>query len=690
MAIPTDKSFIRSLSNYVCSLDIKEPFDNLTLKEKLYAHHMARAAWHGTRIILRQVSPESIAIFDFILEVYRSCDGDWSKLAIQVNVSHESLTNFLGYAAVFLANIGNYYGKGDQKIVPETSIDDLQKISTVSEAASRLYQEFSHSILARPPHNLGFPSDIAQSTYYPGESRISRDEISLITKAMEKHSIYPENTRLHKHYNNGKLSFDILQASVEVDGPAQELSLPGSGEFARLLRGDHSQELEKICSCLEEALKYAANTRQSQTISKYLVSFRTGDMEAYRESQRIWVKDMKPAVENILGFVEPYRDPFGVRAEFEGVVGIVDAEETRVLTTLTENSTFFIRRLPWAEGHTENDGKGPFEKDLFHPPDFTSLHALAYCSSIIFLGINLPNFNDIRQTTGFKNVMITNRHKSVMRPPNTSLIAEPELATYDAHKLPAWRLQITLHELLGHGTSKLLAQEGPGRYNFDISSPPINPLTGKPIEKWYLPGETWTGVFGSLATTVDECRAECVGSYLMADKDLLALFGYTDDSEITADDLTYNLYLQLGAIGLRSLANYITEDNAHFAMFRSLLAAGSNLLTVQHSLSAKTLRITLDRTKILSHGRPAIGSLLLKLHIYRCTADIEGCRAFYEELTKVDGVALEWRSIVMANQSPRQIFVQGNTFLDDEAGVRLREYEPTPEGLIRSWAERQV
>src|SRR5437773_5442191 len=97
-------------------------------------------------------------------------------------------------------------------------------------------------------------------------------------------------------------------------------------------------------------------------------------MESYRESQKIWVEDMKPAIESILGFVETYRDPFGVRAEFEDMVGIVDTEETKVLTALTENSAAFIRRLPWAEGYTENDGKGPFETDLFDPPDFTSLH----------------------------------------------------------------------------------------------------------------------------------------------------------------------------------------------------------------------------------------------------------------------------------------------------------------------------
>lgn len=101
-------------------------------------------------------------------------------------------------------------------------------------------------------------------------------------------------------------------------------------------------------------------------------------METYRDSQKIWVKDRNPAVEIILGFVETYRDPYGVRAEFEGVVGIVDADETKVLAKLTQNSTKFIRRLPWASGYKEdeNRGMGPFERDLFDPPDFTSLHGM--------------------------------------------------------------------------------------------------------------------------------------------------------------------------------------------------------------------------------------------------------------------------------------------------------------------------
>jgi dipeptidyl-peptidase-3 len=71
--------------------------------------HFASAAWHGTRIILRQVSPESIGIFDFILELYGSCSGDWKLLVEENGITSHECDAFLNYAAIFLSNIGNYY-----------------------------------------------------------------------------------------------------------------------------------------------------------------------------------------------------------------------------------------------------------------------------------------------------------------------------------------------------------------------------------------------------------------------------------------------------------------------------------------------------------------------------------------------------------------------------------------------------
>lgn len=80
-------------------LSIADAFDGLTPKEKLYSHYLARAAWSGTRIILCQVSPEANSIFDFIMEIARSCQeqfsGIWNELAAALKVPEADMESFL-------------------------------------------------------------------------------------------------------------------------------------------------------------------------------------------------------------------------------------------------------------------------------------------------------------------------------------------------------------------------------------------------------------------------------------------------------------------------------------------------------------------------------------------------------------------------------------------------------------------
>ena len=259
--------------------------------------------------------------------------------------------------------------------MPDMSLAALRKLASVTTKSAALYEKVANSMVNVPPYSLGFPSDNSQSAYYPGEQAISSEEVQAVSQILEQRGIYPENTRIQKVKNNEHYIFEVLQASSEPSNIHRESSIPDSKNFIRLVSGDHYQELKHICESLQEATEFAANETQIKMLSQYVESFQSGSLDAYRDSQRTWVKDINPRVENIFGFVEPYRDPHGIRAEFEGLVAISDPEETKALTTLVEKSATFIRRLPWAEGATENDGKGPFEKALFEPPDFTSIHS---------------------------------------------------------------------------------------------------------------------------------------------------------------------------------------------------------------------------------------------------------------------------------------------------------------------------
>lgn len=143
-----------------------------------------------------------------------------------------------------------------------------------------------------------------------------------------------------------------------------------------------------ITRSLNEALKYTANPTQAATLSHYISAFRTGSMTAYHASQKTWVQDSSPPVEHVLGFVDSYTDPYGVRAQFEGAVCIADERETSRMKAFVEKASYFATLLPWAT--PENNGKGPFEKDILTLPNFQILHGMYPHSSYMLAYSHAP------------------------------------------------------------------------------------------------------------------------------------------------------------------------------------------------------------------------------------------------------------------------------------------------------------
>ncbi|KAK0335944.1 hypothetical protein LTR91_023132 [Friedmanniomyces endolithicus] len=693
----TRKQYLADDPPTIVPLAIKQQFEALNDKEKKYAHYISRAAFSGTRVNLRQVSPESEAIYDFIVTLHKGCGGDWKKLASRAGLSDEDLKHFLSYAAQFLGNTGNYKSFGDSKFVPRVPADKVAALASTSREAQSLYDQFKgdlyeSSSIARM--HLGYPDKGHVSTYYPDSPDITQDEIEMVARFLKDRKLMPENTRLRKtkagHYEVMIASAVTKPESRDTEEMSWTLQ---NGKKLQLVYGDYQKEMAEIASNIAEAKKYALNDEEAKMHSEYYKSFHDGSMLSHMESQRLWIRDKGPMVECNIGFIETYRDPHGIRGEWEGFVAMINKERTKAFSKLVESAPEQIPKLPWGEA---------FEKNTFLAPDFTSLEVLSFAGSGIPAGINIPNYDDIRQNEGFKNVSLGNVLSAAAPKEPTPFIRDQDQAVYDRYRDESFEVQVGLHELLGHGCGKLLQETEPGKYNFDHENPPLSPITKKPITTYYKPGETWGSVFGGMGPSYEECRAESVAMSLCPDYGILKIFGFgngEEDINGVAGDVMYVCYLSMARAGIAALQYWDPNSRkwgqphmqARFAILQVFLETPSSFCALQSTApDLSDLTIHLDRHKIATHGRPAINAFLQKLQIYKATADFEAGKKLYEAYTDVnEWYATKLRPQVLAQSKPRKVFVQANTFLEGDGVVGLREYEASAEGMIRSFVDRE-
>ncbi len=653
------------------------------------------------------MSPESETIYDFIIALYNACNGDWKSLAKKAEVSEQDLQHFLAYSCQLLGNAGNYKGFGDAKFIPRCPESAFAALAAQDARAKELYEATLGAIYNHDKPgkmHLGYLDDGHMTTYYPDSEGITKAEIGAVSKWMEDMKILPENTRLRK---NIKGEYELLIASgntkpsdIEDREPwAKETKyeIKGGeldGSAIRIVFGDYAKVMRQIAQYHKLAEKVAENENQAKMQAAYAESFETGSLNAFKDAQRFWIRDKGPMVESNIGFVETYRDPHGVRGEWEGFAATVNLERTKAFLGMVESAEQEIPKLPWPKD---------FEKDKFLSPDFTSLEVLSFAGSGIPAGINIPNYDDIRQSEGFKNVSLGNVLSAKAPNEKIPFIAEADLALYQKYRDPAFEVQVGIHELLGHGTGKLLQETAPGNFNFSKESPPVSPITNKPIETYYKPGQTWGSVFGSIAASYEECRAECVAMALSCEFSILKIFGFGNgevDMDSEAGDILYIAYLSMARAGVASLEMWDPKSQkwgqahsqARFSIVKCFLDAGEDFCVLKHEKADYSdLEIKLDRSKILTTGRKAIEAYLQKLHIYKSTADVKAGTELYERMTHVE--TEEWgnkvRAEVLRQKQPRKVFVQANTKIVGNK-VELVEYEPSLEGLIQSFAERDV
>lgn len=264
------------------------------------------------------------------------------------------------------------------------------------------------------------------------------------------------------------------------------------------------------------------------------------------------------------------------------------------------------------------------------------------------------------------------------------------------------QVQVGIHELLGHGSGKLYHAGTPDAARLlDASTP--HPLTGEPISgPFYVAGATWDTTFGKLASSYEECRAECSGLYLCLEPSALRVFGHEGEGAGGIHDIAYVNWLLMVRAGLTGLEFYTPETGgwrqahmrARYVILRVLLEAGGGLVALERTTGADgqpDVVIRLERDKISTVGHPAIGKFLLALQVHKSLAELAEGTALYEKYSSVPPEMLALRDVVMARKEPRKLLVQpvlSGSCSGAPGAVKLSTFAATTAGMVESFVAR--
>lgn len=132
---------------------------------------------------------------------------------------------------------------------------------------------------------------------------------------------------------------------------------------------------------------------------------------------------------------------------------MVDKERSKKFAQLVNNSYAIIPKLPWERS---------LEKNSFLAPDFTSLDILTFAGDRMPKGINIPNYNEIRENEGFKNVVFESSNIKINRSEwqMVDFVKDKKVSDF-MHEFSrdAYKVMVAGHELFGHGSGKLIYRD---------------------------------------------------------------------------------------------------------------------------------------------------------------------------------------------------------------------------------------
>ncbi|ESU36294.1 Dipeptidyl-peptidase III, partial [Giardia duodenalis] len=639
---------------FTVNLKPSQSFAKLTERQQQYATFLSLATFAGAPVLFDQCSQHTRRIHTFLAEYLKihieAPDRGAALKTVETAVgvdNRETLQYLHDYAGHFYFNCSEYLGLGDTKFIPRCTKESL-------EAMVKLLGESTHKgtglvdafyaardgMYDTAPEQLSLGFHPAGCTAYYQPADFSESEAKQINDLMTAKKMMHENSHVIRH----DTWYEISLASVEVAEKGEPIGVC-NGKEVHVTRGRGSAELAKACYWLKKARDFADNDSQRKMLDALVEHYRTGDCDLHKRYSEHWVQDKDVTVETYQGFVETYRDPSGVRAEYEAFVACVDPDVSKALHNLVERASEILPLLPYPRA---------LERDKFIPPVYNAINIMVFPATGMPIGINIPNYDDVRTNTGFKNVSLLNvMQASSTSRTTTDYLPDDIVNDYMKYALMTLTINVALHELFGHGTTKLLQES-------DLQNGILNPLdeNGGKLATCYKDGETYSSVFGAMSNAFEECKAETTSLHLCTSKVVHQIFQLSPDD---AERLPYFSVYQMILSGVMGLIHYSPESKkwlqahcqARYAILQACLKWAPE--TIEFPETGDGIFKVVIKKEAVPVILNAVNKLLLHIATYKASANYTDAQRFFSELTEVTDEWVARRAILEKRRKPRML-----------------------------------
>lgn len=664
------------------NINFIETFEQLTEEEKNYIYYLSKACWAGQPIILFQTSFESPALF-IIFQIFFSSFGELSEIKttlLKNNISDVNYNEFLKYVALFYTNFGNYLYK--KKFIPSIKSSDFEDILHLSPSFDEfksIWDIIKYIIYddSEKVSYINLEEKNGKNNYYFGG--IKEEQIKKTDDILKKNNYSLINTRLMM-FNSSKIV--TLIGSIEE----KQITLD---EQNILFFGEYSSFLKRINNYLEDAKKYVPQDSEKEVINDYINFFNTGNIETHKESQKKWVSENLSSIDFNIGWNECVLDPMGVRGLFEGFVGIADKFLSQKYEQLVKLVKELSNELPWDEN---------FEKKI-NNVQFNSLEIICFSRNGAPFGKCLPKYYEIKENYGVKNLLFFNSCPNFNSKISDYFFCdEGDIELINNLGKQSIKILTSLKQLLGYGSGKLFRitkdenNQEISNFNRDL----INPITGEKIDKYYLNNETFEERFSSYASVLDEFRSLLIGLYFSENKNIQDIF-YVNKSDFK--NVTYTIWLLQFSRAIFGLKFYNEKDKtwghpyiqAVYMLTKYIFEVqqeGEEIIKINLDENNDTFKIQINKYAILIYGKELLSKIMIKIHIWKCTGDVENASNFINNYSQLDEKFLKIKKIVEKNNTTVTLFLFHNLIKDEDGNISYKEYKENLLGIIESNLDR--